>query len=197
MAAAERSRLADTFVALCEIESPSGKEAEAGRFVRSELEALGLAVEEDATAAETGAACGNLYARDPEPRRLAHDDALRPHRHRAARRPIEVELADGVYRNRHDAILGADNKAAVAVLLEIARAAASAPPPVGVELVFTTCEEIGLRGAKAFDAARLEAEFGYAFDHASAIGELILAAPTYYQVVGRLPRPRRALGPAS
>src|SRR2546421_3796863 len=63
----ERSRLVDTFVALCEIESPSGREAEAARYVRSELEALGLSVDEDSTAAETGAACGNLYARIPGP----------------------------------------------------------------------------------------------------------------------------------
>ncbi len=181
---ADRSRLADTFVALCEIESPSGQEAEAARFVRSELEALGLSVEEDETAAETGAACGNLFTRIPSSGAsrtvmlCAHVDTV-PLADR-----IEVELADGVFRNRRDAILGADNKAAVAVLLEIARAAVSAPQPVGVELVFTTCEEIGLRGAKAFDAARLEAEFGYAFDHASPIGELILAAPTYFHVVG-------------
>lgn len=180
----ERSRLVDTFVALCEIESPSGREAEAARYVRSELEALGLSVSEDATAAETGAACGNLYARIPGPAGArtvmlcAHVDTV-PLADR-----VEVELADGVFRNRREAILGADNKAAIAVLLELARESASVPPPVGVELVFTTCEEIGLRGAHAFDTTRLEADFGYAFDHASPIGELIMAAPTYYRVIG-------------
>jgi tripeptide aminopeptidase len=181
---AERSRLANTFVSLCEIESPSGSEADAARFVRSELEALGISVEEDATASETGAACGNLYAHIQgagPPRTLmlcAHLDTV-PLADR-----VEVELVGGVFRNRRQAILGADNKAAVAVLLEIAREAVSAPPPVGVELVFTTSEENGLRGAKAFDASRLRSEFGYVFDHASPIGELILAAPTYYHVVG-------------
>jgi tripeptide aminopeptidase len=178
-----RSRLVDTFVALCEIESPSGSEGEAARYVRTELEALGLTVDEDATAAETGAACGNLYARIAGSNGArtvmlcAHVDTV-PLADR-----VEVELADGVFRNRREAILGADNKAAIAVLLEIARDCASSPPPVGVELVFTTCEEIGLRGAHAFDVARLEAEFGYAFDHASPIGELILAAPTYYRII--------------
>jgi tripeptide aminopeptidase len=178
-----RSRLVDTFVALCEIESPSGSEGEAARYVRTELEALGLTVDEDATAAETGAACGNLYARIAGPNGMrtvmlcAHVDTV-PLADR-----VEVELADGVFRNRREAILGADNKAAIAVLLEVARGCASSPPPVGVELVFTTCEEIGLRGAHAFDVARLEAEFGYAFDHASPIGELILAAPTYYRII--------------
>jgi tripeptide aminopeptidase len=97
---------------------------------------------------------------------------------------VEVELVEGVYRNRRKAILGADNKAAVAVLLEVARRHSVTPPPVGVELLFTMSEETGLRGARAFDPGRLAAEFGYVFDHASPIGELILAAPTYYRVIG-------------
>jgi tripeptide aminopeptidase len=181
---AERSRLADTFVTLCEIESPSGSEAEAARYVTSELEALGFSVDEDSTAAETGAACGNLYARIPGSdvgrtvMLCAHVDTV-PLADR-----VEVELVDGVFRNHRETILGADNKAAIAVLLEIARDCVSSPPPVGIELVFTTCEEIGLRGAHAFDTGRLESDFGYAFDHASPIGELILAAPTYYRVIG-------------
>ncbi len=179
----ERSPLLGTFVALCEIESPSGREAEAAQYVRSELEALGLTVDEDGTAAETGAPCGNLYARIPGPSSArtvmlcAHLDTVPL----AGR--VEVELADGVFRNRHDAILGADNKAAIAVLLEIAREWPAAPPPVGVELVFTTSEEVGLRGAHAFETSRLASDFGYVFDHASPIGELILAAPTYYRVI--------------
>jgi tripeptide aminopeptidase len=185
---AARSRLAETFVALCEIESPSGREADVARFIRSELESLGLTVEEDSTAAETGAACGNLFARILGARSgagaarsvmlCAHMDTV-PLDDR-----VEVELVDGVFRNRRKAILGADNKAAVAVLLEIAHEAVSAQAPVGVELVFTASEENGLRGAKAFDAGHLESAFGYVFDHASAIGELIVAAPTYYHVAG-------------
>jgi tripeptide aminopeptidase len=179
----ERSHLADTFVALCEIESPTGRESGAARYVRAELEAVGLTVEDDSTGPETGADCGNLFTRiaAPEGARTvmlcAHLDTV-PLADR-----IEVELVDGVFQNRRDAILGADNKAAVAVLLELARECVATPPPVGLELVFTTCEEIGLRGAHAFDVSRLQAAFGYALDHASPIGEVILAAPTYYRVI--------------
>jgi tripeptide aminopeptidase len=56
------------------------------------------------------------------------------------------------------------------------------PAPVGVEILFTTCEELALAGAKAFDLGRLSSEFGFVFDHASPIGELIVAAPTYFSV---------------
>ena len=49
-----------------------------------------------------------------------------------------------------------------------------------------------LRGAKAFDAAALRADFGYVFDHATPIGEVVVASPTYYRLQRRVPRPRRA-----
>jgi tripeptide aminopeptidase len=179
---ADRERLAETFVRLCELESPSGRELEVARAVRHELESLGLAVVEDGTAPETGAACGNLrtHVAGPEGARTimlaAHLDTV-PLTDR-----IEVELVDGVYTNRREAILGADNKASVAVLLEVARRAAREGSPVGLEVLFTTSEENGLRGARAFDAGSLEAEFGYVFDHATPIGELVVAAPTYYGV---------------
>jgi tripeptide aminopeptidase len=178
-----KTRLAETFVRLCEIESPTGRELAVARAVRSELEQIGIDVFEDDTAAETGAECGNLLARLPGPEGArtvmlgAHIDTV-PHEV-----GIEVECVDGVFRNRRQAILGADNKAAVAMLLELARRYASGGSPVGCELLFTTSEENGLRGAKAFDRGRLAAEFGYVFDHASPIGELMIAAPTYYRVI--------------
>src|SRR5438067_13508524 len=47
----------------------------------------------------------------------------------------------------------------------------------GIELVFTPKEEVGLRGAAAFDQGRLRAKLGYVYDHAGPIGEVILGAP--------------------
>jgi tripeptide aminopeptidase len=94
-------------------------------------------------------------------------------------------IVNGGWENANEAILGADNKAAVAVALELTRRLAGRcdPPEVGLELLFTTCEEVGLQGAKAFDARQLRSSFGYVFDHASPIGEIVLASPTYYRIV--------------
>ena len=92
---------------------------------------------------------------------------------------------DGLLRNRHEAILGADNKAAVATILATARRLVAQGSPVGVEILFTTSEELALRGAKAFAADTLRSEFGYVFDHASPIGEVVLASPTYYRLEAR------------
>ena len=150
--------------------------------VAAELRQLGLAVEEDGSGSETGSNAGNLLARLPGPEGArtillcAHMDTV------PLAAPVVVAQEDGVLRNRNEAILGADNKAAVATILGAVRRLARDGPPVGLELLFTTCEELALRGAKAFDRSRLDAEFGFVFDHASPIGELIVAAPTYYRI---------------
>ena len=153
--------------------------------VVSELRGMGLEADEDATGAETGSDAGNLLARIAGPPGAptillcAHLDTV------PLAAPVEVELAEGILRNRQEAVLGADNKAAVAVFLEAARRMVLEPPPVEVELLFTTCEERALRGAKAFDQSRLRAGSGFVFDHATPIGELIVAAPTYYRLEAR------------
>src|SRR3954454_11071669 len=183
----EREQVVADFVRLCEIESPSRRERAMADAVTADLRALGLEVEEDASQAETGSDAGNLLARIPAPpggRTIllcAHLDTV------PLDAPVQVERTEeGLLRNRNEAIVGADNKAAVAVILGVARRlTADGSPPVGVEILFTTCEELALAGAKAFDLRLLEAELGFVFDHATPIGELIVAAPTYFSVKAR------------
>jgi tripeptide aminopeptidase len=135
-------------------------------------------VEEDGAARPARAGAGNLIARIPGQRKTwlmlaAHLDTV-PHD-----RPIEVTFDDGSFRSRGESILGADDKAAVTVLVELAARHASSPPAVGLELVFTVAEEDGLRGAKELDLDALRASLGFVLDHASPIGEVITAAPTH------------------
>ena len=181
----ERERLAFDFVRLCEIESPSLHEREVAEAVASAMREAGLDVEEDGTADAVGSQCGNLIARIPAPDG-AHTVLLCAHLDTVPlAAPVNVQRDGGVFRNANEAILGADNKAAVAVLLGVARRLAEQGSPVGVELLFTTAEELALRGAKEFDRSVLSSEFGFVFDHASPIGEIIVAAPTYYRIEAR------------
>jgi tripeptide aminopeptidase len=176
-------RLFDRFVRLCEIASPTGNERAVADDVLAELRGFGLEVDEDGSAGPARAGAGNLIARVPgrsggHVAFFAHLDTV-PHEG-----PITVELADGVFRSAGDTILGADNKAAVTVLVELAaRAVEAGPPPVGLELVFTVAEEDGLRGAKELDVSALRSPFAFVLDHATPIGEIITAAPTYNRVV--------------
>jgi tripeptide aminopeptidase len=178
--AAERERLADDFVRLCEIASPSRREKAVADVVAAELRGCGLDPLEDSSAALTGSDSGNLLARIPAPSGAptvllcAHLDTV------PLTAPVEVLRDGGRFANRNEGILGADNKAAVAVLLAVARRY-SGGAPVGLELLFTTCEEIALLGAKEL-THELAADFGFVFDHATPLGELIVAAPSYYRV---------------
>ena len=45
---------------------------------------------------------------------------------------------------------------------------------------------MSLRGSKAFDASRLDSRFGYVFDHATPIGEIVLASPTHHRIDAEL-----------
>ena len=178
---AEKARLNETFAELCRIPSPFGEERAIADDVTARLRAMGLDVSEDDAAGPAGAGAGNLLAAIPgrgERRILlcAHLDTV------SQTAPIDPVIVDDGWENANDAILGADNKAAVAVILEVARRVAVEGAPVGVELLFTVSEENGLAGAKHFDTGRLRSQFGYVFDHATPIGEVVVASPTYFRV---------------
>ena len=175
-------RLSETFVRLCEIRSPTGEEREVADTIAAELRALGLELSEDDAAGPAEAGAGNLLARlsgrsDRWVMFCAHIDTV-PHAGQ-----IEVVEDEGVFRSAGETILGADNKAAVAVFMELVARHAAEPPPVGIELLLTVAEEQGLRGAKAFDTSALRSQSGFILDHAGPVGEVIVATPTQQKIL--------------
>jgi len=182
---AERRRLHESFAGLCRIVSPSGSERVCGEAVSAELRGLGLSVTEDDAGAAIGGDCGNLLARIPGRGErwllfCAHLDTV------PAAAPIEPVVRDGAWQNANEAILGADNKVAVATMLALARRLAAAPAEVGVELLFTVGEELALAGAKEFEVGVLRSRLGYAFDSASPLGGVVVASPTHYRIAAEL-----------
>jgi tripeptide aminopeptidase len=172
------SEVCTLFLELAAVPSPSGQERAVADLVARYLRDLGLVVEEDDAGSRIDATSGNLLCRVPRTGEgtplflCAHLDTVPPEG------PIEPVLDDGAFRNARGTILGADNKSAVAVMLEATRrVVAENRPHAGLELLFTAKEEVGLRGAAAFDTGRLQAKLGYVYDHAGPIGELILGAP--------------------
>ena len=167
------------FTELAALPSPPGEERVVADRVTAYLRDLGLEVAEDDAGARIGSNAGNLYARiEPTDESgtplffCAHLDTVPPE---AA---IEPVVEDGIIRNAAGTILGADNKAAVAVMLEATRQLLSENRPHGgIELLFTPKEEVGLHGAAAFDHEQLHARVGYVYDQAAPIGEVILGAP--------------------
>jgi tripeptide aminopeptidase len=207
----ERRYLNDIFAELCRIESPSGQERACADRIARELRALGIEVHEDDAGAAAGSDCGNLLARIPGGATARTGDGMgapdgagdaggaegdtgdgdnqRPSILLCAhmdtvplQAPVEPVLNDGFWENANEGILGADNKAAVAVLLALARRVRREGAPVDLELLFTVGEERSLAGARAFEVSRLRSRFGYVFDHSSPVGELVLSSPTHHRL---------------
>jgi tripeptide aminopeptidase len=166
------------FLELAGIASPSGEERAVADVVLRYLGGLGLDADEDGSGPAIGSSMGNIYV-DLEPTVsgtalffCAHLDTVPPSG------PLEPVVDGGVVRNAGGTILGADNKSAVAVMLDATRRVlAESRPHAGIELLFTPKEEVGLLGAAAFDHSRLQAQVGYVYDQAAPIGDVILGAP--------------------
>jgi len=169
---------------LAAIPSPPGEERACADRVLDELRRIGLEADEDGAGSAIGSTMGNIYVRLPGRVEggtpiffCAHLDTVPP------LGALEPVVEDGVVRNAGGTILGADNKAAVAAMLEAARRIVDEDiPHAGVELLFTPMEEVGLHGAKAFDQSRFEAQLGFVYDQAAPIGEVIVGAPTHRNI---------------
>lgn len=161
-------RLLATFRTLLKIDSPPRKEEEIANYVRAELARLGAQAVIDNV--------GNVIGRfdgSGEPVLLnAHLDTVMP------TAGLKVVESDDYWLSDGATILGADDKAGVAVILEVLRAAKEngdqCPP---IEVVFTVSEEIGLLGAKGLDFAAISAKRGVCLDSAGPVGTIIVAGP--------------------
>lgn len=162
-----RERLARIFTELCHIESPSRQEAHVSSYLQEYFTRLGanfIHVDDSATA--TGSQTGNLLIRfdgalrHTEPIFFAcHMDTVGP------TDGIEVVRDGDTFYSKNQTVLGADDKSGIAALIELfCLIQENGTSHCPVELLFTTCEEIGLLGAKAFDPELLRAPYGYALD---------------------------------
>ena len=157
----DTDRLLQTFLALSRIDNPSKHEDAMASAVMTRLRELGLKPEQDAK--------GNIIAAlegQGEPLLLnAHLDSVAP---AVGKAPV----VDGdVVRSSGDTVLGADDLAGVAAILEGIQSALGHPASVrAAEIVFTVEEEIGLFGARELDYGRLRSRTGVALDMNGDVG---------------------------
>lgn len=174
-----QDRILAEFLELVQVDSVSGRERALADLLATRLRGLGLDVCEDRAGAETGGEAGNLIAtlpaRGPERPLLlvAHMDTVEPGR---GVRPV---VENGVVRSAGDTILGGDDKAGIAAILEVLRVITEQQlAHGGLEVVFTIGEEVGLLGAKHLDHSRLRSSMGYVLDSSGPAGTIVVQAPT-------------------
>jgi len=180
-------RLASVFTTLCEIDSPSKQEGMVAEYLKSLFEEMGAKVIEDDSASQTGADCGNLFVRFPDggldKERVffnCHMDTVLP------AIGVKVKREGEIFTSVGNTVLGSDDKAGIAALIEVMRTVQEKNIPYGpVEYVFTTCEEVGLLGVKALDPSSIKAKIGYALD-SSGINRVVVGAPAANRITAKI-----------
>lgn len=173
-----RDRLIKTFFDLVKISSISLKERNFADYLKTKLEDLGLKVLEDSSAKSIGGDTGNIYAfleGVGEPFLIsAHMDTVSPGEN------IEPVIQKDYIVSNGNTILGADDKAAIAAILEAVQSVKEGNAKTrNVEFLFTVGEEKGLLGARNLDRYVIKSKEGYVLDGEGDVGTLILKAPTH------------------
>lgn len=168
-------RIVDVFRRLIEINSPSFREGEIGDFLSQSLKALGCEVERQAfgnTFNLIARMKGSVAAR---PFMVsAHMDTIEP------TEGIQYVVRNGVIRSTGDTVLGADDKSAIAQIIEALTVLRENRLPHGdVEILFTAAEEQGLWGAKNLDFERLRSGYALVLDSSGSVGRIVIAAPSH------------------
>lgn len=172
-------RMIRQFMEMVTIDSESGNEARMMEYLLTAVREAGGEAELDAY--------GNLIGRFPakgaqgkEPILLScHGDTVKPG---VGIKPV---LQDGIVRSGGDTILGADDKAGIAEVLEALRTAEVRPP---VEFAVSRQEETGLQGVKNLDFSKLTAKYGFLMDN-DTLDTIVIGGPSYFaidvKVIGR------------
>lgn len=179
-----QERLLNEFLELVQIDSETKFETEVAKVLKQKFTDLGLEVFEDDTKAKTGHGAGNLICTLKGTKEgvdpiyfTSHMDTVVP------AKGVKPSIKDGYVVTDGTTILGADDKAGLAVMLETIRVLKEKNIPHGmIQFVITVGEESGLVGAKALDPSLLKAKYGYALDSDEKVGNVVVAAPTQAKV---------------
>lgn len=176
-------RLLDTFLELVQTNSESGNEGHIQAQLKSKFEALGLSVVEDQASQNQNLGANNLICTLPSTSDNKEIDKVYFTSHMDTVVPgidIKPQIKDdGYIYSDGTTILGADDKAGLAAILEALAVIHENKLPHGqLQFVITVGEEIGLEGAKALPADLLDSNFGYAVDASAPVGTTVVGAPT-------------------
>lgn len=178
-------RLLNEFLELVQIDSETKEEAEIAKVLKQKFSDLGVEVFEDDTMGETGHGAGNLICTLKGNKEgvdtiyfTSHMDTVVP-----AKGVKPTLKDDGYIYSDGTTILGADDKAGLATMLESVRVLNENNISHGdIQFIITAGEESGLVGAKALDSSLVKAKYGFALDSDGKVGNIIVAAPTQAKV---------------
>src|SRR5690625_4276264 len=184
MVKVNKERLIHEFIELVQIDSETGYETEIADVLKKKFTQLGLTVTEDNSKEKTGHGSGNLVCYLKGAKEdvdtiyfTSHMDTVVPGK------SIQPSIKDGYIVSDGSTILGADDKAGLAAMLESIRILQENDIKHGdIQFIITAGEESGLVGARALDRSLITAQYGYALDSNGEVGDIIVAAPTQAKI---------------
>jgi tripeptide aminopeptidase len=165
-------RMVDQFLEMVRIDSESGNEARMMQYLLAAVREAGGKAQLDAY--------GNLLASFNE-RGCTGKDPLLLSCHGDTVKPgvgIEPVVENGVVRPKGETILGADDKAGIAEVLEALRVSTVHPP---IEFAVSRQEETGLQGVKNLDFSRVTARRGILMDN-DTLDTIVIGGPSYWAI---------------
>ncbi|SNZ10525.1 tripeptide aminopeptidase [Terribacillus aidingensis] len=181
-------RLIETFLELVQVDSETGEEQEIANVLKKKFTDLGVHVQEDNSMEKTGHGANNLictWEGTMEEKEniyfTSHMDTVVPGK------GIKPQIKDGYITSDGSTILGADDKAGLAAILETVQVYNEQELPHGtVQFIITAGEESGLVGSRALDSSLVKASFGYAIDSDGSVGDIVVAAPTQAKLLAKI-----------
>lgn len=172
-------RLVDSFLKLTKIDGLCGDEKAIADVLESELRELGFDCKRDDAGARINGSTGNLIAfkkgtvSGAVPITLnAHMDVV------ASVAGLTHKIENGVISSGGDTILGADDRAGIAVIMEALHVAKDEGIAHGdLQIIFSIGEEVGLYGAKFLDPKLVASKCVYVFDVGKPVGGITVSAP--------------------
>ena len=182
-----KERLVHTFLEIVQVNSQTKNERAMADYLKGKLGELGLAVKEDNAGEVFGGNAGNVIATlegkaDKKALLLsAHMDRVAPGEN------IRPVVEGDLIKSGGETILGADDGAGLAVILEVLQVLRENNLQHGLlEVVFTVAEEGGLNGSKGLDVESLVAKQAVIFDSSGDAGIVINQAPAQDEIVARV-----------
>ena len=185
-----QERIVNAFIEYVQISSPTKFEGKFAAYITNELKAIGFSVVVDDAGEKLGCDTGNVIAKlkgtvEGNPILFScHMDTVSPGEN------IKPIIKDGIIYSDGTTILGGDDKAGIAAIIEAVKTIKENNiPHADIEISFSIFEEGGLHGAKNLDYSQFKAKHAFVLDSGGEPGQVITRGPAQdkldFKVIGR------------
>ncbi|MBI2252541.1 MAG: M20/M25/M40 family metallo-hydrolase [Armatimonadetes bacterium] len=175
--------LLNSFLELIKIEGLPKREKKVARYVKNKLKSWNYSFKEDKASLIIQGDSNNIIVfvkgekSAPGLLFLSHLDTV------SSTKGINCQIKDGIISSKNNTILGADDRAGAAVMLDVLYKLPSLKKNhQNLVFIFTVAEEIGLLGAKCLNLKEFKGGWGFVLDTSLPVGSIVNASPSLEKI---------------